>query len=93
MSDWLELTDEVCAAIGGSSCDDMISRQPWLSEKEIVLQGLTLIACKYCLDLNWVCEIHPTEPWSGVVGDILGCEPKCIGPGMLCVDAHPPGDT
>ena len=86
--DYLALTPEVIQAIGRSDADEFVASQPWLTEREIVLHGLTLISCGHCLDLGWVCELHPTEPWAGIVGDVLGCEPDCIGPGMLCVDQH-----
>ncbi len=46
------------------------------------------IYCTSCLNQDWVCEEHPTLPWSGVVGNILGCEPDCGGPGVLCQEDH-----
>ena len=84
---YLAITPELIKKVAGDSDIDLfISDQPWLTEQEIVLHGLTLISCKHCLDIDWVCEVHPTSPWAGVVGDVLGCEPDCIGPGVLCRD-------
>lgn len=40
--------------------------------------------CDLCLGEGWTCEIHLDEPWSGVVGPELGCEPACGGPGVVC---------
>jgi hypothetical protein len=50
----------------------------------------TTIKCGICLDHEWVCEKHPTKPWAGVVGDTLGCEPNCAGPGVLCHHGQQP---
>ena len=76
---YLAITPELIKRGGDSDIDLFLADQPWLTEKEIVLHGLTLISCKHCLDLGWVCEIHPTRPWAGIVGDVLGCEPDCGG--------------
>lgn len=38
--------------------------------------------CPYCLGTGHVCEDHPLEPWSGAVGDALGC--PCGAAGMPC---------
>ena len=51
------------------------------------------ITCRFCLNHYWICEQHPDKPWAGVVGDVLGCQPDCEGPGMLCDHQTIKGDT
>jgi len=49
--------------------------------------------CGTCKGAEWVCEQHPTQPWSGMSVDTAACPEGCIGPRMHCVcktqhDAH-----
>lgn len=46
--------------------------------------------CLICLGCGWTCEHHQGKPWSGMIGDELGCSPGCAGPGEPCTcnDLH-----
>jgi hypothetical protein len=80
---YVELIPELVRLIGVSEVDAVVADQRWWTQPEIVEEATSGV-CGICLDQGWSCEGHVDRPWSGVVGNDRGCEPDCVGPGLVC---------